>query len=282
MLGEVVGDHLDHLRWRNLSPGTIYQRRRLLARLADRGVDPVGASTAELLAFLDRRQRDGRALAVKSRAVEIAHLASFYRWLLVEGHRDDDPTLRIPRPKLPRALPRPMSEPDLARAIAGAPERVRPWLFLAAYAGLRACEIANLRGEDLWWSADPKLIVVERGKGGDEGTVPMAPVLEPVLRALPRRGWLFPRRDGLWGPTKPHGVSRCANKYLHSIGITDTLHSLRHRFGTQVYRASGRDLRQTQELMRHRSVQSTVLYTQVDRSEAAGIVGSLPALSVVG
>lgn len=271
--------HLDYMRWRNLSGGTIYQRRRLLERLAvHAGTDAWDASTDDLLNFLDRRQRDGTRLSPKTRAVEIAHFASFYKWLVMEGYREDDPTLRVPRPKLPRSLPHPMAEDDLARAVDGAPPRVRPWLFLAGWAGLRAKEIAGLRGEDIWWASDPVLIVVTEGKGGDEGAVPMAPILEPVLRVLPRRGWLFPRQDGLWGPTTPWCVSRITNLYLHSIGIPETLHSLRHRFCTQVYRTSGRDLRQTQELARHRSIQSTVGYTQVDQSEAAGIVGAIPGL----
>jgi len=71
-------------------------------------------------------------------------------------------------------------------------------------------------------------------------------------------------------------VSRLCNDHLHSIGIPHTLHSLRHRYGTQVYRASGRDLRLTQELMRHKTPVSTALYTWVDPAEGAAVVAKLP------
>lgn len=271
--------HLAHLRRRNLSPGTIEQRRLALARFERFiGRSIIDAETEEVQAFLDRPVRDGSARKPETVAAELAHLRGLFRWLVLEEHRKDDPTMRVPRPKLPRRLPRPIPENDLARVVEQAPDRVRPMLMLAAYAGLRAVEIAGLRGEDLWWSSDPPLIFIRRQKGGDEAAVPMAPVLAPVLRELPKRGWCFPLMDGRLGVVTPHRVSQICNDHLHACGVWNhTLHSLRHRFGTQVYRLSGRDLRQTQELMRHRSPVSTAIYTQVDQGEAVAIVSALPA-----
>lgn len=278
-MADGVDAHLEHLRRRNLSPGTIYQRGRALARFYKHtGVEPLDATTEDVMAFVDRRQRDGSRLAPQSVGAELAHLAGFYRWAVREGLRDDDPTMRVDRPKLPRNLPRPIAEHSLARAIEEAPDRIRPMLMLGAYAGLRACEVAPLRGDDLWWHNDPPLIFIRHAKGGDQQAVPLAPILEPELRKLPHRGWLFPKRDGTLGPIKAHSVSHICNGYLHRLGMPDTFHSLRHRFGSQVYRLSGHDLRQTQELMRHRSPVSTAIYTQVDPGEAAGIVASLPAV----
>ena len=73
-------------------------------------------------------------------------------------------------------------------------------------------------------------------------------------------------------------VSQITNRYLHDIGIAHTLHTLRHWFGTNCYRVSGRDLRATQELMGHESPASTQVYTWVDPGELAEAVGRLPAL----
>lgn len=277
-----VAEHLADLRRRNLSAGTIEQRRLTLRRFARHcQVTPLHAGVDHLLAFIDRPGIDGRPLQPQTIAAELAHLRGFYKWAVIHDLRIDDPTIKIPRPRLPRNLPRPMPEDDLAKAIAGAPERLAPWLMLAAYAGLRAKEVAPLRADDLWWHADPPLIFIRAGKGGHEEAVPLAPILEPVLRSLPRRGYLFPYRDGKLGPVRPHIVSQYCNNYLHRIGILHhTFHSLRHRFGTQVYRLSGRDLRQTQELMRHRSITSTTIYTQIVQGEAAGIVAALPAHAV--
>lgn len=247
-----------------------------LARFIDR--DPVTATAAEIGAFRDRLTRAGRPLQPSSQGAELAHLRAFFKWALLEEPPlvAVDPMLRVPLPKLPRWLPHPIPEHELALAIETARDRIRPFYFLAAYAGLRACEIAPLRGEDIWWHQDPELIVIRRGKGGDPGTMPIGPVLRQVLLELPRRGWLFPKVDGT-GPLKPWSVSQLANEHLHSTGSSHTLHSCRHRFGTLVYRLSGGDLRLTQEMMRHRSPVSTAVYTQVDQSHAAGVVGSLPA-----
>ena len=269
--GFLVSQYLNDLTRRNYSPNTVVQRRRALARFRRwAGVAPEHAATAQLVTFLDRIPNPA------SRGSERANLAGFFRWLVLEELRVDDPMARVPKPRTKRWIPHPIPEEDLQRALALAPDRVRPWLVLAAYAGLRACEIAGLRGEDLWWHDDPPLVVVEHGKGDDPGAVPMAPILEKELHGMPRRGWLFTRMDDQPGPIPAHLVSHLANDFLHSIHIWHTLHSLRHRFGTQVLRASGGDLRQTQELLRHRSIASTTVYTEIDKSESAGIVAALP------
>lgn len=275
----VLQHHLDHLRWRNQRPGVIAQRRYALLRLARfHDIDLLDVTTEHVAAFRDRPTRAGQPLAPASQSAELSHLRAFYKWALLEELIVSDPMLRVPLPRLPRWLPHPIPEHELAEAIRTARARIRPFFMLAAYAGLRACEIAPLRGDDLWWHHDPPLIRIREGKGGDEGLVPLAPALRAELLALPRHGWLFPKTNGDPGPLRAWSVSHLANDHLRRLGSTFTLHACRHRFGTQVYRASGRDMRQTQELMRHKSIKSTAIYTEVDQSEAATIVASLPSL----
>jgi site-specific recombinase XerD len=64
------------------------------------------------------------------------------------------------------------------------------------------------------------------------------------------------------------------NTYLHSLGITSTAHSLRHRFATTIYEET-RDLRLTQELMGHTSPETTAIYTQANHAGAAAAVAAL-------
>jgi site-specific recombinase XerD len=271
------------MRWRNQAQSTIDQRRRCLQRIERfTGTEPQDLTYLQILEFRDRLTRAGQPLSIAGQAMELAHLRAFFKWCILEDVRDDDPMIRVPQPRLPRWLPHPIPEGELHHAISTARERIRPFFFLGAYAGLRACEMAPLRGEDLWWHMDPPLLHVRRGKGGDPRTVPISPVLETELRPLAKRGWLFPRLTGEVGPVPAHLVSHLANDHLHASGSSHTLHSTRHRFGTMIYRLSGGDLRLTQELMGHRSVQSTVVYTQVDQSQAAGVVNSLPNLRLVG
>lgn len=275
----IIDAHLKWMGWKNQRPGTIEQRRLTLARLARHSrTEPAYVTTSQIADFRDRLTREGRPLMPQSQGAELAHLRSFFKWLVIEELRDDDPTTRVPRPKLPKRLPNPIPEHLMSEAIRTSPERVAPWYLLAGYAGLRACEVAPLRADDLWWHHSPPLIHVRDGKGGVEGHVPISPVLEPILRGLPKRGYLFAARDGKLGPVKPWTVSQLGNNHLHSIGILHhTFHSFRHRFGTQLYRLT-KDLRQTQELMRHASPSSTAGYTAVDVTEAAGIVAALPAV----
>jgi integrase len=106
--------------------------------------------------------------------------------------------------------------------------------------------------------------------------VPLHPLVVDELRAQRgvRRGPVVTRPDGSRGHCQPWTISHVANRYLHGIGIPDTLHSLRHRFGTAVYRAS-RDLRLTQELLGHSTPIMTALYAAHDPTQAAATVASL-------
>lgn len=257
-----------------LAASTEYQRCRALTRLS-LFITPMCILEAEedhLRAYLNRPQ------GTDSRASETSHVRKFYAWAEDRGHVDRDPARRLRRPKTRRTLPRPMSEADLYMALAMAPDRIRPWLLLAAWAGLRCHDMHALRADDLWWHLDPPLVVVRNGKGGRDGAVPMSPWLTMQLREcdLPKSGWLFPRRDGQAGPVSASLISGLTNRYLHSIGITATIHQARHWFGTEVYRASGRDLRLTQELLRHESPRSTAIYTFVDPRDGALAVAALP------
>lgn len=265
-----VRAHLRDLARRNLRPSTIYQRNRVLLRLAAHRAPRsiLTVTTEDLVTWLDRP-----SLSPQARATETSHLRGFYRWALDENLIQRDPAARLTRPHLPRRLPRPMPDEQVFRALVGAPERIRPWLHLAAYAGLRACEIGPLRGEDI--DRARGLLRVEVGKGGGTSSVPVAPVLAATVAALPQVGWCFPRMDGEPGPTPAHRVSQITNAYLHDLGIIHTLHTLRHHFGTRVYEVSGGDLRVTQELMRHRSPVSTAGYTWIADARKSDVLALL-------
>jgi site-specific recombinase XerD len=91
--------------------------------------------------------------------------------------------------------------------------------------------------------------------------VPLSPFVLGELAAagLPGRGWAFLRRDGMPGPNTPATVSHQANQALHAAGIAATLHQLRHRFASQLYRHS-RDLRLVQDLLGHVNLATTAGY----------------------
>lgn len=256
-MADLLARHLDWCRLRSLRPATVDQRRYTIRRLAAwLGFPPEEATAQQLSDWYATLIR----LTPESRGTELAHVRQYFKWLQAEGVRYDEPTVRLPRPRSRPRLPRPITDVDLEVAIMTADNRVRAMLVLAAYAGLRAGEIARLRREDILDGQTPPMILVVDGKGGKQRLVPLHPEIEVELQLLPARGYLFLKADVKGGgPLLPHSVSQMCNNHLHALGITSTLHQARHWFGTNVYRAS-KDLRMTQDLMGHNSPVSTAGY----------------------
>jgi integrase/recombinase XerC len=272
---DAVTAHLDHLRQRGLSEGTIDARRRVLHRLERALPVPLlEASEADLAAW-----RAGLTVNPSTVVAYLAHVRDFYGWCAVTGRTGGNPAQRIPSPKIGRRLPRPIAEEDLMYALDCAPERIRPWLVLAGWAGLRAQEIAFLERENVLDAAVPPLLLIssEAAKGRKERVVPMSAFVLAELRAagLPLRGYVFPRYDDLPGPNAPWLVSQLAGAHLHACGIEASLHQLRHRFLTAAYRVS-HDLREVQELAGHQSPSTTAGYAAYDRESAVVTVEAIP------
>jgi integrase len=271
--------YLAHLKRRNLRPNYVDAQRRTLYRLIRfLGGDPshdntiIFTATSEaLIAFLDAHDQ-----SAGSRANEIAHLRGFFAWALDEGLIESDPARKLEKPKQRRRLPRPVSDTDIRKALAHPPDDAGPILYLALYGGLRACEIAQLRAEDI--SRVPPIIYITESKGGGESTVPLAPQLAAALDhfPLPHRGWLFPRLDGEPGHHSRVRIGQIANAYLRDLGIQSRLHQWRHAYGSHLNRITGGNIRLVQELMRHQSPTSTAIYTQVESVEKAEAVAQMP------
>lgn len=255
-------------RRRGLSEKTINYRLRVLRTFTEwLGKPPLQADDEDIQRFLDSCD-----VNMRSRCTYLASLAAFYRFAR-QRYGIDDPTLDIVRPKLPRYLPRPISDVDLEHALAVAPPRMRAWLCLGAFQGLRCMEMASLTRESVRDRDDPPMLVV-LGKGNKERVVPLNIHAERALRlyGLPQTGPVFIDR---WGKQiSPEAVSREIARFFRAENIPATAHQLRHRFGSQVYAAT-RDIRLTQELLGHASPQTTAVYTAVNPADAAGLVRNL-------
>lgn len=256
-----IADYMEWLRLSGASPNTLKHYRCTLIRLyywlkRQQDVALHEATTENLTAW-----RAGLRVETSSVVTYMAAVRSFYEWMRRVGRTPSDPARDVPVPKRRRGVPRPIAEDPLDFAIAHAPDRIRPWLVLAAYLGLRAAEIAGLCRDDIMETAGQRFLRVV-GKGDKERVLLISPYVWDVLVAagLPRRGPLFRRADGKPGPNKPQLVSLLANTYLHNMGIPETLHQLRHRFGTAAHDAV-RDLRVVQEAMGHADPRTTAGYT---------------------
>lgn len=255
----------DSMASRGLARATVRRRRLTLTRFATWvGGSPVDATSTQVEGWL-------RSLPVspQSRAYYAKDLRAFYRWAIREGLCTSNPLDGREPEKMPRRLPRPISTSELARAVAQADPRMRTILVLAAFAGLRAAEIASLDATDIDRERGRLWV---RGKGGRERFVPLHPLVAEVTANV-RRGAVVQRLDGRGGMNAA-SVSALAASYLRSIGINKTLHQLRHWFATEVNR-KGKSLRTTQELLGHASPGTTAVYTLVDDDEKEAAVEAL-------
>lgn len=249
---------------RKLSPGSVRTAKYVLNGLGRRlGTARILEATRDDLTAWQLARADD--LAPGTLITHIAVLRGYYRWAMKDGLIESDPSDVLEAPKAPRRLPRPIAEQDLADALGRANEHVRAILALAAFAGLRSCEIAGLDWSEVKLVGRAPIVRVV-GKGSHERIVDVSPPLATALGALPgrRRGPVIPRLDGRAGHNTPNRLSQIANEYLDAAGIDATLHQLRHRFGTRVYQVS-RDIRATQEALGHANPTTTAIYARVAR-----------------
>jgi integrase len=210
---------------------------------------------------------------------QTAMIRPYYAWLHAKGVRPDNPAALLPVPAPPVRLPRPILEPDLARAIVEAPARVLPWLLLAGWCGLRASEIAGLDREHFWVDIDGQTWATVIGKGDRQRNVPVPGWLwDDLVPYLPDAGPAFRYVRGMgkgrWRVTAQH-VSQYCNAHLRGLGLVDTLHALRHRLATTVLEQTD-NLRLVQDLLGHADIGTTALYTKVRPTRMAAAVGAIP------
>lgn len=256
---------------RGLSKRTIQGRHRtLVAFFSTLGDTPaVGASRDQVRDFLDACE-----LGARSRYTYISTLNAFYAWAVEEGLAIVNPVKTIRRPKTPRLVPRPISSADVSTALEYADPRMRTFIALGAYAGLRTVEMAGLTREDVLDGREPPLLLVRHGKGGKERVLPLHPEIALALRRLPmpRRGSLFHLNDG--SPMKAQTIGSYIANYLHDLSIPASAHQLRHAFLSELYRLS-KDIRLCQEMAGHASPQTTAAYAAWSPVDAAVMVSML-------
>ncbi len=266
---------------RGLSDNTLAAYRRDLVAweqwLARHDRDPLVAQRRDLEAYLASLLTARKSPRSAARALSC--LRGFYRFLLREGRRGDDPTLDIQSPSTGRPLPKTLSEAEV-EALLRAPDvatarglRDRCMLELLYACGLRVSELTGLTLSEVSLRQGVLRVV---GKGGKERLVPIG---EEALLWLQRylqgprdellRGQvseaLFPGQGGraMTRQTFWHRIKQHAS----AAGISRPLspHVLRHAFATHLVN-HGADLRVVQLLLGHSDLSTTQIYTHVARA----------------
>lgn len=246
---------------------TLELRGSQLRRLARDHPDhaPLELGTGDLAAWLA-----GHDWAPQTLRSHRSALRSFYRWAYDDGLASVDPSRRLRSVRVPAPAPRAVAEEVLAAALRTTDPRVRLMLQLAAAAGMRRAEIAQVHTTDLVRDLDGWSLAVH-GKGGRQRTVPLFDDgLVDALHAAPA-GWVFPGRGG------SHLTPAHVGKLMRRALDTATAHQLRHRYATQVYRATG-DLEAVRMLLGHTSVATTQRYVSAEpgRLRRAAATAALP------
>ncbi|MXV36120.1 MULTISPECIES: tyrosine recombinase [unclassified Saccharibacter] len=232
------------------------------------------AASSDLRAYVVAKGREG--LSVRSQARRLSSLRQFYRFLLQDNYREDDPTEDHPIPGYRASLPHPLSEGEintlLDKGTCGHDDPRRDYVSRAAIellytTGLRISELLSLPASCVQRQEEMLLV---RGKGGRERLVPFAKGARQAAEALVRYDtildspWLFPGRN----PQRPL-TRQGFDKILHACALKAGFdpqrispHVLRHSFATHLLNR-GADLRALQMLLGHADIATTQIYTQV-------------------
>ncbi len=265
-----------------LSRHTLESYRRDLNKFSawlekQRGTKLLQATHADVQGFLAHLVSEQKAKAT-SASRTISSLKRLFRYLLRQNKVGVDPTLQIATPKLPRSLPRSLSEQDVEQLLK-APDADTPLgmrdrtMFEVLYAtGLRVSELVTLRITQVRMDMG---VVRVMGKGNKERLVPLGEEALDWLRrymAEGRAALLAGRvSDALFVTVHATAMTRQMFWYLikrhaKSGGLNKPLspHTLRHAFATHLLN-HGADLRVVQLLLGHADISTTQIYTHVAR-----------------
>lgn len=284
---ELIDAFLDAL-WleRGASPHTLEAYRRDLTHwqrhLVRHNMSLLAPNSQIYQALIDERRANG--YQARSDARLTSSLRRFYRWALVTGQIDTDPLTDIVVPRARTDLPGTLEEEEVERLLR-APDvttalglRDRAMLEVLYSCGLRVSELVGLRIDSVNLRQG---VVRVLGKGDAERLVPMGEfaiewlerylsegrgeLMADITRAplFPGRSDGFMMRQTFWHRIKHHALQAGISAHLSP-------HTLRHAFATHLLN-HGANLRVVQELLGHRDLSTTQIYTRVAQARLEAI-----------
>ncbi len=250
-----------------------------LRELQGEGADPSSVDPVRLRRY--SAWLAGRGYAPSTIARRLASLRSFFRFLRREGIVTADPAAGLRNPKQPRRLPRLLRVDEVIRLLDGVPVetlagvRDRAMLETLYGGGLRVSELVGLNVDDLDCEND---LVRVLGKGRRERLCPVGEMAAGWLRRwIPLRRPKHPQERAMFlnqrgGRLTTRSVGRLLQAHLLRAGLVNSAspHTLRHSFATHLL-DGGADLRSVQELLGHRNLTTTQIYTHVTQDRILDI-----------
>lgn len=279
-LTDIVRRYLRYLKLeRNYSSNTLDAYKHdldyLLRFLSDRGLAPLDVKLEDLQQFAASLHEQG--LTAKSQARILSGIRSFYRYLLLDGYLEVDPTELLESPHLPKHLPEYLTTEEVDRLEAAIDlstregHRNRAIIEVLFSCGLRVSELTHLKMSGLYLQEH---FIRVTGKGRKERLVPIS---DKAIREL--TFWFDDRNkmnikpgeeDYVFLNNRGHHLTRTmilimVKRLGKAAGIEKTIspHTLRHSFATALLKG-GASLRVIQELLGHAGIGTTEIYTHLD------------------
>ncbi len=197
--------------------------------------------------------------------------------------RPDFKMERLKRPRKGRNLPDILSVGEVERLLKGLSNLKHKTLLYTIYSGgMRASEVLSIRINDIHW--DRNQILIKNGKGKKDRMVSLSQTLKEILKLYfdqyQPAYWLFEGQNRKH-QYSPSSLQKVVKKAAHLAGITKkvTPHTLRHCFATHLM-DSGVGIRYIQELLGHKDIKTTLIYTHVTTSSVTSITSPLDNLSL--
>lgn len=301
---------LEHLTLRNLSALTVRQTdqavRIFIGWLAGKGVTDIYQVDQSLFenynAWLSEyRDRKGATLAATTVRDRLFMVQRWFGWMKKKGILTHNPIAAVKPPKTKRHLPHGVMRPDEIRKIMEQPDlrsvlgyRDRTIMEVLYSTGVRASELCALKVPDV--DLQKKAARVRNGKGGKDRFVPLSTPccrfldrylkeIRPELAAGMRpcgNSWQKKAQTGkdllflsmYGGPMGKVWLAALMKEYIHKAGIkkaVSPVHSFRHSVATHLL-AGGMDVRYVQAILGHNNINSTQIYTHVERETLQGML----------
>lgn len=279
--------------WRDLADFSLYLREKGYQEVVDSTTDEIRSYLKDLGDKIHVKGQNRTQFATRTVARRLSALRQFYRYLVSENIRKDDPTSVIESPKQARTLPKTLSESEVSTLIKSAAQgggadsvRLVCLLEMLYATGLRVSELVGL---PLSAINDDHQFLMIAGKGGRERMVPMS---EPAQKALakymelrpqfisvedkgtPQSQWLFPSRTSESGHLTRQRFAQLLKDLADTVGIESSRvspHILRHAFATHLL-SNGADLRSVQKMLGHADIATTQIYTHIVGDKAKKMV----------
>lgn len=269
--------------YRDLADVSLYLRASHKVEINTASTDQLKDYLKDLSQKIHTKGTNQGKIATRTIARRLSALRQYYRFLISEDMRQDDPTTNIESPKQTRTLPKTLSEDEVNQLIKtagepGTPEAVRLVCLLEMlYAtGLRVSELVGMPLSAL--NEDNQFLMVE-GKAGRERMVPLSdPARDAIAGYLDIRKqfispddngtqaqWMFPSKTSDSGHLTRQRFAQLLKDLARDAEVDEdrvSPHVLRHAFATHLL-SRGADLRSVQKMLGHADIATTQIYTHM-------------------